>query len=458
MKKFFVSFSFHDFLLILLWVFFSINVLNSIKYLTNYDFIPHLVTIIVLFFNSILTVPLFLARKSKSRVLTKNVLFILIYSIVFVLVFWLQIKFIYQNRVIDFILLSIFLKALVVVSIVLVVFTGGAFYISLLFRDKYDKLQFKGFTIQILLIINIVFNMLFMMIEGDLLRKEEKVYWEENRILNADYYKGFPNYFTSSVGLISGNFEYDILSENFDSIRVKALMLPWHSYLKDGKYDDETLIHFDYYFKMNELFSRKFKEALVKLPPEFISEENIYLLYLQYYKDYQKFMKDYYKDISYNPSLKNVIKNENKIDSLLNLYKCYAPSVIVLNTLDRVRRQKDFDEYQETVPINKLQTDYYKNGNKKYEVFMIDGKLEGWYKIWYESGELDSEIEYHNGMRNGLMLEYYKNGQISARMLYDNGNCINDSTINWYDNGQVKSRFLNGEFEYYDRMSQVELD
>lgn len=458
MKKLFANFSFHDFLLILLWVFFSINAIISIMYLTNTGFIPHLVTIIGLFFNSILTVPLFLFRKSKFRTLTKNIPFILIYSIVFVLVFWLQIKIIYQSRFIDFILLSIFLKALAVVFLAILVLTGGAFYISLFFRDKYDKLRFKGHSIQILLIVNIVFSMLFMMIEGDLFIKEEKIYWEENRILGADYYKGFPNYFIANTGSLSGRFEYDILSNNFDSVSVKALMLPWHSYLKSGRYDNETLVDLDYYFKMNELFSREFKEALVKLPPEFITEEKIYLLYLQYYIDFMAFRKEYYEDLSSNYNLKNKIVNENMIDSLLVVYKEYAPSIVVLNTLNQESSQKEFDEYQETEPINKLQTDFYKNGNKRYEVFMIDGKLEGMYKIWYESGELESEIEYHNGMRNGLMLEYYKNGQISARMLYDNGNCINDSTISWYDGGEIKSRFFNGEFEYYGRDTLLNID
>lgn len=458
MKKFFDNFSFHDLLLILLWVFFSINVINSIHFLSDVEFISYLTMMVVLFFNSILTVSIFLFRKTNSKPLVKNLFFILIYTLIFVLVFWLQIKFIYQRRIIDFVLFSIFIKAFVIVFLGLLVSTGGAFYISTLFRDKLDTYRFKKTTIPILLLINIVFNMLFMMIEGDLFKKEEKVYWEENKILGADYYKGFPNYFTSIVGLVSGTFEYEILNGNIDSIRVRALMWPRHSYLKKDRYDDETLIKFDYYFKMNELFSRKFKEALIKFPPELITEENIYLLYFQYYLDYVKFKKEYYDDLSSNTSLNNKVRNENRIDSLLNVYSCYSSSIVILKNKKTDQSNIDTDDYQATLPINKLQTDYYKNGNKKYEVFMVDGKLEGWYKIWYETGELDSKIEYHNGMRNGLMLEYYKNGQISARMYYNNGDCVNDSTMTWYDDGQIKSKLVNGEFEYYDRIGQIELD
>ncbi len=135
-------------------------------------------------------------------------------------------------------------------------------------------------------------------------------------------------------------------------------------------------------------------------------------------------------------------------DSLLQQYEEYSDPIVYLNKTSS-KSTEDLKPYMKTQAITKLQTDYYKNGNKKYEVYMIDGKLEGVYTIWYETGELQSEIEYENGRRHGKLVEYYKNGQVSAIMYYNNGSIIDERKTTYFENGQIRTQFVDGQEIYY---------
>ena len=54
---------------------------------------------------------------------------------------------------------------------------------------------------------------------------------------------------------------------------------------------------------------------------------------------------------------------------------------------------------------------WYENGQKEFEVYYKDGKVEGLAESWYENGQKKGKLNYKDGKRDGLWLEWYDNGQ-----------------------------------------------
>lgn len=438
----------HDFGISFLWSLAGTNFFNIIIYFNNINFISNQSIIILSSSLFILNIPLFLARKNNSSSFNQNSTFLLLYISIFTIVFMTQFYVIYSDRMLGKLVVgyrySFFVLIFAVVSQIYL-----SFFISIYFKKIIRRINIRKGVLLKSIVFNLLISYVVLMVSGNILSVKKNHYWEENKIFGQEYYRGFPIYFKKADGIISSFFEYKILTDELDSMSVYTKMATHHSSLSPEKHSDELFIGLQYFFNINELYSRKFKEALTKLPPEFINENNIYKLYFQYSNDSRRYTRIYSHVLNKRHSLKNRIKIEDEIDSLLNAYQEYAPPIVYLQKSISNSTKKEQSKYQKTRPINKLQTDYYKNGNKKYEVYMIDGKLEGIYKIWYETGELESEIEYRNGMRDGKLLEYYKNGQLSSMMIYKNGTCLHEQTITYYENGQIRSEYKNGDYHFY---------
>ena len=65
-------------------------------------------------------------------------------------------------------------------------------------------------------------------------------------------------------------------------------------------------------------------------------------------------------------------------------------------------------------------TEYYKNGNKKYETKYNDGKPSGKYLTWFKDGTKKAEGEYQEGKRVGLWKWYNEKGKINFTVIYEN--------------------------------------
>ena len=63
----------------------------------------------------------------------------------------------------------------------------------------------------------------------------------------------------------------------------------------------------------------------------------------------------------------------------------------------------------------------YISGGVKSEVVYEDGKKEGKYLEYYETGELSTRGDYESGMKDGIWKTYYNNGKIKERGKYDKG-------------------------------------
>ena len=82
-------------------------------------------------------------------------------------------------------------------------------------------------------------------------------------------------------------------------------------------------------------------------------------------------------------------------------------------------------------------TQWYENGQKKYEGNYEDGKKDGSFTQWYENGQKSREVRF-DGKEDGLTTEWYENGKKRSEVNYKDGERDGLQT-NWYENGQ-KSR------------------
>ena len=67
---------------------------------------------------------------------------------------------------------------------------------------------------------------------------------------------------------------------------------------------------------------------------------------------------------------------------------------------------------------------------------IIEGKPEGEFLTYYESGQLKEKVIYKDGKKEGEGLWYYENGQLEEKVNYKEGE-KNGEWLNYYDNGQL---------------------
>ena len=59
-----------------------------------------------------------------------------------------------------------------------------------------------------------------------------------------------------------------------------------------------------------------------------------------------------------------------------------------------------------------VKREYYKSGELKSEVFVINGKYHGEYKKYYENGQLELLCSYIDNKMNGEIKSYFPDGQL----------------------------------------------
>lgn len=78
---------------------------------------------------------------------------------------------------------------------------------------------------------------------------------------------------------------------------------------------------------------------------------------------------------------------------------------------------------------------FRENGTPLYSGQFYDGKMEGMYKEYYESGKISSIKNYKDGKANGEYIEYYTNGKLKLKGSYKNG----------LRNGEFKTYLMNSK-------------
>jgi len=77
---------------------------------------------------------------------------------------------------------------------------------------------------------------------------------------------------------------------------------------------------------------------------------------------------------------------------------------------------------------------YFANGNKESEREYKNGKVNGWARLWHESGQLHMEATYVDNIVHGTRIAYHKNGQMFCKAEYENGKILRKK--NWNEEGK----------------------
>ena len=101
-----------------------------------------------------------------------------------------------------------------------------------------------------------------------------------------------------------------------------------------------------------------------------------------------------------------------------------------------------------------------KVGNKKVEYDVVNGRKNGEFKLYNESGKLEIEGFIENNRNTGLWKYYYPDGQLESEGYFKND--LADSNWVWYyENGIVKERSVfkegkrNGRSSRYDEKGNI---
>lgn len=92
--------------------------------------------------------------------------------------------------------------------------------------------------------------------------------------------------------------------------------------------------------------------------------------------------------------------------------------------------------------ISGIYTEWYENGNVKFEGKYIDGNLNGQVITWYENGSKNTARIYKDGQLNGLTTIWDESGSKTFELHYEKG--AKKKTISFYEDGATKSEI----FEY----------
>ena len=80
--------------------------------------------------------------------------------------------------------------------------------------------------------------------------------------------------------------------------------------------------------------------------------------------------------------------------------------------------------------LDGLQTTWYENGQKHYQITTKDGQSNGLTTEWYENGLKFKEEPYKDGKEDGLWIRWWDNGQKYTEKTYRDGKYISEKYWN----------------------------
>lgn len=97
--------------------------------------------------------------------------------------------------------------------------------------------------------------------------------------------------------------------------------------------------------------------------------------------------------------------------------------------------------------------EYYENGNIKLEQQYFYGKLNGIEKFYYESGNLKHIGSLKDGIKDSIWLIYYENGSIEKKNNYKKNQLFGEQ-LRYYENGKLKE-YLFGDINGVQRYKRT---
>lgn len=87
--------------------------------------------------------------------------------------------------------------------------------------------------------------------------------------------------------------------------------------------------------------------------------------------------------------------------------------------------------------VSKVESDYYSNGQLRWQATIKNGKPVGIVRHWHENGVLQEECQCdEDGLENGVVKTWDKEGKLLGECHFDHGTGISKR---WYENGQLES-------------------
>jgi antitoxin component YwqK of YwqJK toxin-antitoxin module len=117
-------------------------------------------------------------------------------------------------------------------------------------------------------------------------------------------------------------------------------------------------------------------------------------------------------------------------------YRSRPDSIKKIPSLDRLKMKEEVWCLNNT-PYSGKYIDYYYCGKIQDEGILINGKLNGYLKIYFKNGLVKSVYNYKNGILNGENFEYYKNGALKLKCNYTDGKKTGLSE-SYFPNGQLE--------------------
>lgn len=86
---------------------------------------------------------------------------------------------------------------------------------------------------------------------------------------------------------------------------------------------------------------------------------------------------------------------------------------------------------------NGFTTNWYRNGRKKSEGFLLEGKKDGRWTYWDEQGNKSLADTWKKGKQEGLLVKWFKNGQKMSEGPVKDGQ-FHGIAMLWFENGQKR--------------------
>jgi len=196
-------------------------------------------------------------------------------------------------------------------------------------------------------------------IESDAFIKRENINWDGDNPVDWSNFRGYPDFLSKYYAAIHSTFKYEVLNDNYDSIRVQTYTASHHSWVKYLHEKSEySLRHEQYHFNLSEAIARKFRKELVRTSRKYLNEEVIQRVYNKYLSERNSIQGQYDEQTDHSLILEKQKDWEYIIDSLLNSLSYYSSPVVIFNNEEEKNqtyyRQVDLDAKNHIVGKNPI--------------------------------------------------------------------------------------------------------
>lgn len=118
---------------------------------------------------------------------------------------------------------------------------------------------------------------------------------------------------------------------------------------------------------------------------------------------------------------------DNAEKQQVEYYDYYKSGMKLMHVIPYGRKNMDTYEYDTSGylkktrilfndnPQSNTQTQYYPNGQRASQLFVINGKREGIYWAWYEDGRMKTEVHFENNLQQGESISWDENGNKTVK-------------------------------------------